>query len=123
MKNGSDETEPFFESLSIFLSRNVARVQHFVRDVAVGFAEVFVVQRFYYGVFVALAERVFLILSVEDFGARFGNVGYVTRLRVDYGLTAAVYATAGASHDLDKVVFALARLDRKSTRLNSSHSC
>ena len=96
---------------SIFLARDIARVERLVRDVATRFFEVFVIQNLHYRIVVRLSETVFLIFLIQHSRTRLGDVDEIAGRGIDYRLTAAVDATTRTRHYLDEVILALARFD------------
>ena len=87
-------------------------MKNFVSLVAARFVEILVVKLFYDGVFVRLAELALRIRTVNRLRTEFLDVETgVDLVGSNDGLSAAVYATAGASHNLDELVLALARFD------------
>ena len=85
-------------------------MKNLVSNVASGFSEEVFVYFLYIGAFVRLPELVCVIKAVESFCTLctdIRKVAYICRLD---NLTAAVYTSAGTSHDLDEVAFYLAVL-------------
>jgi len=110
------------------LPRRVAGVQQLVGQVAVGLAEELLVQLDDLGVVVALAHGLALVLGVQGLRALFlvGVQDVVVLVgqehRAHVGLAAAVDAAAGAAHDLDELVLALARADLVQQHLGALHA-
>ena len=85
-------------------------MKNLVSNVASGFSEEVFVYFLYIGAFVRLSELVCVIKAVEclcTLCTDIRKVAYICRLD---NLTAAVYTSAGTSHNLDEVAFYLAVL-------------
>ena len=83
-----------------------------MRPVAVGLVEILLIQSLDVGVLVRFTQFHTLIGVIYGLCAFCANVGGISRISVLNGLSAAVYATAGASHNFDEVIISLTRFDK-----------
>ena len=79
-------------------------MKNLVSLVAAGLFKVLIVESLNHGIFVGLSERKVFVVLVESCSSESLEVYEVTNRSRLYGLTAAVYTTAGTSHDFDEGV-------------------
>ena len=110
------------------LAASVSGVQEVVSLMRVGLAEIILVQLLYLSVVVRLTESVALVLGIEGSSSLLlvgiENVGILVgeEAGTDIRLTATVDAAAGAAHDLDEGVLALAGADVVKENLGVLHA-
>ena len=87
-------------------------MQYFVGNVTAGLFKVLCVKFLYYGVFVTLSYRAVFIHFIDSSRTKSTGIdSLIEKLGRHDGLSAAVYASARTSHDLDERVVAFAVLD------------